>query len=189
MELKSVCGVCREKESRLPRDTLVSLLDYNRDTGDFRWKSPRRGVVEGSLAGCLDSRGYRLIKINGKTYFAHRLAILYVSGEWPLYTVDHIDRDPSNNRYDNLRVCSASDNMFNRSPRRKYRGVYFMPNCKTKPFMAQANLNGKKTFIGYFETAEGAAAAFNAEILTHHPERQHIQGYLNDIPKPAEDLS
>ncbi|EFE1615700.1 hypothetical protein CKI87_000297 [Escherichia coli] len=61
----------------------MEVLDYNKETGIFTWKKKlsARGAV-GKVAGTI-SYGYNAINIDGVRYFAHRLAWLYVYGEWP----------------------------------------------------------------------------------------------------------
>ncbi len=53
---------------------LKSMIHYNSDTGDFTWKSFRGGTAcANSVAGSIDTKGYRQIKIYGRLYLAHRL--------------------------------------------------------------------------------------------------------------------
>lgn len=76
-------------------------LSYNKKTGEFRWlkvRYPRK-----HKAGSYDSRGYLVIGFKGFEYKASRLAFLLVTGKWPNHYVDHIDGNPSNNRWSNLR--------------------------------------------------------------------------------------
>ena len=54
-----------------------------------------------------------MIRIRGKAYYSHRLAFLYMTGEWPLEEVDHIDRNPYNDAWVNLRKATSSLNKWN----------------------------------------------------------------------------
>lgn len=83
-------------------DGLRETLDYDPTTGVFRWKRGRRGVAAGSIAGTTDSNGYRYIGINQVWYLAHRLAWLYVNGEWPKSRLGFCDGSPQNCAIDNI---------------------------------------------------------------------------------------
>lgn len=78
-------------------------------------------------------------------------------------TVDHINRDKLDNRKENLRICTKTDNNRNRSKRcdskNKYRGYAF--HNKNKNFIAQISVNGKNIHLGCFKTEEEAAMAYN----------------------------
>ena len=100
---------------------LQALFEYSPNTGLFIYKvKPNFRIKIGSVAGTVKttgkSKGYCFIKINGQLYQASRLAWLYVYGIDPGdLTVDHIDRNPSNNAIDNLRLATLSEQAFNRS--------------------------------------------------------------------------
>lgn len=95
--------------------TLKSILDYDTDTGLFTWKPrpPGHGMSgwNGRCAGKPAARqlpdGYMRVMHMGRGYLAHRLAWLYVHGEWPTATIDHADGDRRNNRIANLRLADA----------------------------------------------------------------------------------
>ena len=96
-------------------EDLKSNLQYHPD-GYFTWigrTGPR--VVIGSRAGCHNHEGYEEIKFRGKKYRTHKLVFLWHHGYMHQY-VDHINRDPRDNRIENLRECTASENACNRNP-------------------------------------------------------------------------
>lgn len=70
----------------------------------------------GEIAGSINRDGYVLIRVYRKLYLAHRLAWLYMTGKEPKNLVDHIDRNPGNNKWDNLREATYSQNEMNRGP-------------------------------------------------------------------------
>lgn len=96
-----------------PRD----FLTYDPETGDFFWKVRSGRMVAGSLAGKTTKRGYRMLLVKGRHYQAHRAAWLFHYGDWPDGQIDHINRDPADNRISNLRVVTASQNCLNRNVR------------------------------------------------------------------------
>ena len=104
----------------LTQERLKELLHYNHDTGVFTWLVRRGGAMKaGSVAGAVDCPKrnfiqYNRIKIDYKSYRAHRLAWLYLYGCWPLDGMDHIDGDGLNNRIKNLREADQGENCKNK---------------------------------------------------------------------------
>lgn len=99
-----------------------------------------------------------------REYRAHRIIWLMMTGEWPPEEIDHIDHDPSNNRWANLRLASSSQNEINRGvPRNNtsgFKGVFF--HAKQRRYSAYIKFHGKREHIGMFDTAEEAHAARRA---------------------------
>ena len=101
-----------------PLEELKEFLDYNPDTGIFTWiKKPSHPVKVGQKAGSIDyARGYFRISFKGYLYLTHRLAYYMYHGIDPLEKlIDHIDGDKINNKINNLRLASKSQNSMNRS--------------------------------------------------------------------------
>jgi len=97
----------------MTQDELKRLLDYNPETGKFYWKTNTGGRIKvGNHAGTMRTDLYIQIGINKKLYQAHRLAFLYMTGEIPPL-VDHINRKPFDNRWDNLRSATKYENALN----------------------------------------------------------------------------
>jgi hypothetical protein len=124
------------------------------------------------LAGSLNSLGYRRInlKINKKqkTILAHRLMFYKEHGYLP-DIIDHINRDPDDNRIDNLREASALENVMNRKFSKgtsKYKGVS-LDRSRMK-WKAQINLKGTRTHIGYFNSEVEAAEAYDLVALKEY---------------------
>ena len=126
---------------------LKELLHYDPDTGVFTWKVQRGKVKRGDIAGCKDKEGYPMVTISRRMYFAHRLAWLYVYGEWPSL-VDHINRDKSDNRIKNLRIATNQENCRNResSGKSNHKGVYWQKSHKR--WVARISINGERIYLG-----------------------------------------
>jgi hypothetical protein len=90
------------------------FFHYCPTTGELRWlKSRNNRCRVGERAGTLNVNGVWQLCFDHKTYFQHRIAWLYMTGDWPKQVIDHIDGDPSNNRWANLRDVSQSVNRQN----------------------------------------------------------------------------
>jgi hypothetical protein len=149
---------------------LKQYLEYNPITGIFVWKIRRNGRVRaGQQAGMIGPRGYRVITLNRKIYREHRLAWLYMYGVWPTI-IDHINRNPIDNRIENLREVTRSQNQQNRTqdPRNKSgaRGVVWAKNAKK--WRAQIRINKKSIYLGYFDLVEDAARAYVTAAKKYH---------------------
>lgn len=100
------------------------------------------------------------------TIFLHRQIMQPANG----FQVDHIDHDGLNNQRVNLRVCTASQNGQNRRVRSRDlpRGVSF--HKWSKKFQARIHVNGKRAWLGLFQSPNDAAAAYNAASHKYHGE-------------------
>ena len=137
---------------------LRERLQYDPTTGLWIWLRSPRGGWEGRPAGTIDAKGYRVIKIDGQSYKASRLAFLYMTGEWPPEEMDHIDRKPWNDCWVNLRPATRTENNLNREKIgiSGEQGVY--THTQNDRWVAQY----KNIYIGSFKTIEEATAARDA---------------------------
>jgi hypothetical protein len=143
-------------------ERLKQRLHYNPESGAFTWASKQRRVKQGAVAGGVSVYGYIVIGLDSVLYQASRLAFLYMTGEWPAEYVDHIDGDPKNNRWDNLRAATPLQNQANmKRPKHNtsgFKGVYF---CKQAGmWRARIRSAGKTKHLGLFQTPEVAHAAY-----------------------------
>lgn len=141
---------------------LHQRLHYDEQTGVFTWLRSFRGPVKpGDIAGVNIGNGYFGITIEKKRYLSHRLAWLYVHGEWPKGQIDHIDGNPANNAIANLRDVSRSQNMQNIRRAKKNSRTGLLGVCESRgKFQAAIRVNGKTKTIGRFDTAELAHKAY-----------------------------
>jgi len=144
-------------------DQLRGLLIYEPDTGVFRNRVQRgnRGNI-GEITGCPSGDGRKQIRINGKVYRTYRLAWLYMTGEWPKGEIDHKDRDPGNDRWENLRKATRVENMRNarilKNMSSGLKGVSFI-TARGK-WRAEIRVGSKAHHLGYFLNREEAHAAY-----------------------------
>ena len=134
-------------------------LIYNPLTGVIIYRISRGGWKAGSMAGTIGSTGYRTIRIDCTNYRSHRVGFLMHHGHLPKM-IDHINGDKLDNRINNLRECTASQNMRNREGwgASKFAGVsWFKRDCKWK---SQIRMGNKRIHLGYFDSEGDAATAY-----------------------------
>lgn len=146
----------------LTQTRLKELLRYDPDTGVFTWRVARTaGVKAGDVAGALDHEGYRILTLDNRPYKAHRVAWLYVTGEWPPHVIDHINKDAGDNRLCNLRLATSAQNGMNRrTDVRNSTGVTGVTWCRTsKKWRADIGESGRIIRLGRFDNLIDAVAA------------------------------
>lgn len=160
-------------DSPLTAARLREVLHYDPAAGVFTWrKSPRRGWV-GKQAGTQTTTGYIAIKIGDNApLLAHRLAWLYMTGEWPPEQIDHIDGVGTHNWWANLRSADSQLNQANsRKPRNNtsgHKGVYWDPDLGK--WRAKLNVGSRQIHLGCFDDAAAAGAAYEAGAKRHFGE-------------------
>ena len=153
----------------LTQERLKDLFNYNPETGVFkRLVSASLNTKAGQIAGSANGKGYLRIMVDGKQHKSHRLAWLYVYGEFPSDQVDHINGVKDDNRLTNLRAVTNAENSKNVKMRISNTsgtmGVYWdKPRGKWR---AQIKANGKNKYLGIFkDISEAIAVRKKAEIL------------------------
>lgn len=156
----------------LTQERLKKLFHYDLDTGIFTRKisTSSRGR-KGNIPGTKTKEGYIRISIDHKSYMAHRLAWLYVYGEWPKDQIDHIDRVRSNNSIKNLRdvnnlVNSHNFDIKNTHSNSGYRGVHL--NKKLKLYEAKISVNKISTHLGLYKNPITAHIEYLKAIKKYH---------------------
>ena len=154
----------------LTAERLRSILDYNPETGVFTWKEGRKKAKKGAIAGTTDAFGHMRIMVEGKRYYAHRLAWLYYYNEWPKGPLDHKDRDPANNAISNLRECTPRENLQKSTKScgsSKYQGVCW--HKSRNKWKARISVNKKLIHLGYFDDELEAANTYREAKEKYHP--------------------
>lgn len=154
----------------LTQTRLKELLYYDPSTGEFSRIGRVRGMRR--TVGTLRNDGYRVICVDYKSYLAHRLVWIYMTGD--VHTqVDHINGDRQDNRFQNLRPATNKQNSENIKlyTRNKsgYRGVHFCN--RSQKWIARVVHHQKTHYVGSFDNASEAANAAKAkrdELFTHH---------------------
>lgn len=112
------------KPLAITRAELLELFDIR--GGELFWKVKIKGINPGDLAGGLSENGYWRIKIRGRSYKRSRLVWLFINGtdSYPLF-LDHINRNRSDDRIENLRLVTNGENQRNRTwGQSRFRYVY-----------------------------------------------------------------
>jgi len=158
----------------LTQERLHELFIYDPRSGNLVRRVSVKGYNAGAVIGTTNQKGYVVAVVDGKIYRAHHLVWVYHHGYF-VDELDHINRNRSDNRIENLRPCTHSQNLGNaRAKRGKYKGVSF---CKaTQKWRAQ--LNGH---IGRYDTPEEAALAYNKVAIEHFGSEF---AHLNEVLPP-----
>lgn len=147
--------------AKLTAARLREVLDYDRETGVFRWRLRTSNRVHvGDVAGTPNKNRIEL-RVDGVHYQAHRLAWLHVTGSWPAHEIDHKDGDPGNNAFGNLRDVPRKVNQENLRKARTDNQVGLLGVCAARgKFKASLGVGGKHKHLGYFPTPEVAHAVY-----------------------------
>ncbi len=163
------------KKPQLTQERLKQLFRYDPETGLFtRLVSTNNRVKVGDVAGNSRADGYIKIRVDFDMHYAHRLAWLYMTGEWPAMKIDHVNGDKSDNRWSNLRDVSTTVNSQNVEPRD---GA--IP--RGGKWHSRIMVNGKTIELGTYSEKWRASAAYLTAKLLCHPEAGFCHGLEADI--------
>jgi HNH endonuclease/AP2 domain len=192
------------KDGNLTQDLLKELFDYDAETGNLIWRVNRNNhkALAGDVAGTVKADGYRKIRINGRRPYAHRIVWLWHHGSLPDGDIDHIDNNPLNNRIENLREATNTQNQANKSRQSNntsgYPGVVF--HKATGKWNAKINVDGRRIHLGLWDNKKqahirylraasklfGDRAHHMSQAIAERAERARIDAFCDamDIPMP-----
>lgn len=164
--------------SKLSLSRLRELFDYDPQTGHLVRRVSCANQLAGSIAGSINAKGHVNVQVDGKLTTAHQI-VFFLHHGWLPDEIDHINRDKTDNRIENLRPCTSSQNKGNmgllRSNKSGYRGVSF--NTRSQKYHAQIKIYGRQTYLGRFDTPEEAALTYNNAAVKHFGKF----AYVNEI--------
>lgn len=166
-------GMMNDKQQKmLNAEQVRALLDYSPETGVLRWKrhmTPRARA--GTEAGVIQDGKYRRVGILGRYYMAHRLAWLIVYGRWPEVEIDHVNGNKADNRICNLREATPTQNRWNTRHRNRAGLTGAGYSAHKGQYRAQIRIeDGGRKFLGWFDSAEEAHAAYAVASKELHGE-------------------
>jgi hypothetical protein len=170
---------------------LKEVLHYDPDTGVFTWKVNKGNRARaGSEAGCVHRAGrthYRQIMIDGTKYRAHRLAWMFVHGEFPKHHIDHIDGIGLNNPIRNLRDVTQRENIKNsRMPCTNTSGIVGVSFDRGK-WKVQIRTESGNKHIGRFTDIEDAVAARKAADIKYGYHENHGRTRVIGVEQESDD--
>ena len=147
-------------ESSLPSHEMIRhKFNYDPNSGRLTRAVTSGSAVAGAVAGGPGKNGYVYVSCGNRHFLAHRIIWCWMTGEWPSKCIDHINGDPLDNRWENLRLATHSQNLCN-SRVRSDNKVGVKGVCKSgKRYRATITFGGKTRHIGYFSTLEEASKA------------------------------
>lgn len=160
---------------------LHEYFSYDPVTGELRWRKTRSHKVHaGDVAGHIQKsrsrpnspiKERRVVGFNYNLIFEHRLIWAYQTGAWPTNQIDHINRNPHDNRWCNLREVTHAESNWNRGdlhPQSGYKGVYWRD--KDRKWISTIMANGITYYLGRFDTKTAASQAHKDAAAKVHRE-------------------
>lgn len=162
----------------MTQDDLKRILHYNPETGDFTLLIRLgRKYSANRILNSICPKGYYRVSIREKSYKLHRLAFLYMTGRMPDGIVDHVNGNPLDNRWCNLRIVNVSQSNTNRKTQKNNKlGTKGVSFCRKKNrFKAKITVRKKTIYLGLFTNIEDACAAYDNAAKIYHGEYRRIE--------------
>ena len=172
MEHKGLYRAAKIVDKTLTQELLKELAHYDLESGKFtriKSTSPRFiGKLPCAMDG-LHSQGYYVVMVNGKSYPAHKLAVLYVDGYLPdrSVRVDHINGDTLDNRWENLRVVAPGENVRNQKATKHTESGHTGVFKKGDKYTAHIRIDKVLKHLGTFTTLEKAVQVRKSALEKH----------------------
>lgn len=167
-------------------DELRALFKYDPITGSLTWKErppttrankTHNSRDAGHQVGAIDTWGHRQVRVNGRLTAVHRVIWKMMTGEDPVDQIDHINGEPDDNRWENMRQADSQQNSWNKglngNSTSGYNCIYPMhtKRASSKKFRVLMHIDGRKRLIGDFYTIEEAKAAYDTAFATYRDQR------------------
>lgn len=161
-----------KNEKFVSYEDALGLWNVDVESGVVSWKFKRNSAIPDDLSSnTRDKHGYKMLNLDKRRYYHHRIIWLFKNKEWPENFIDHINGIPWDNRIENLRNATSYENQQNRKKKvnRKINsmGVYF--NKDRNKFVPQIRVNGKGVYLGRYDTEAEAAKVYLEAKLNYHP--------------------
>lgn len=155
----------------LPSSIEISNL-FEYFNGALISKYSRTNRIAGSSVGRITKHGYKSVKIGKKQFYEHRLIWMLFNSNLHGLDVDHINGNRSDNRIENLRLATRTENNRNLHSAKCNSKTGLLGACfhkKTGKFVAQIRSNGKYLHLGLFDTAQLAHETYMNAKTIYHP--------------------
>jgi hypothetical protein len=168
-------------KAKCPPDDIRDFFNYDPASGSFYSK------VTGKYTKPSHSEGYHRVQFRGIRYYVHRLSYWWLTNEWP-EEVDHIDINPSNNKFKNLRPATPQQNSCNKSTygSSRYRGVCWYK--RNQKWGVSLRPNGVFHYLGLFESELEAGLAYNYKAQELAGEFARFNQVFEDVPQELLDV-